>query len=146
MPVEAPEYVDEGALRAPAPAPLSRGDDGASCCAAGAAGSDAAGGVEAASGSAAVPDPVPDSAPTFVSRQETNWLSSLSETSCITPRPNWAGLPVMLRSVATLTSVALPPESFIVAVTSAPAVPLPRLSLPLASTTNLPAAWSFSTK
>ena len=63
---------------------------------------------------------------------ETNWASSLSETSCITPRPNCAGLPVTSRSVVTSTWVASTPsgESWIVAV--APAVPLPRLSLPSA--------------
>ena len=36
------------------------------------------------------------------SRQATNWPSSLSETSCMTPRPNWAGLPVIARSVTHL--------------------------------------------
>ena len=36
------------------------------------------------------------------SRQATNWPSSLSETSCITPRPNCAGLPVIARSVTHL--------------------------------------------
>src|SRR3712207_7180022 len=40
----------------------------------------------------------------------TNWPSSLSETSCITPLPNCAGLPVMLRSVTTSTRVALGPS------------------------------------
>ena len=34
------------------------------------------------------------------SRQATNWPSSLSETSCMTPRPNCAGLPVIARSVS----------------------------------------------
>ena len=51
----------------------------------------------------------PASAPSRCSRQATNWPSSLSETSCITPRPNWAGLPVTARSVTTSTSV--PPEA-----------------------------------
>ena len=69
------------------------------------------------------------------SRQLTNWPSSLSETSCITPRPNWAGLPVIARSVTTSTSVRPGAASLIDRVTFAPAVPLPRLSLPLASTT-----------
>ena len=69
------------------------------------------------------------------SRQLTNWPSSLSETSCITPRPNCAGLPVTARSVTTSTSVRSAPAALIERVTFAPAVPLPRLSLPLASTT-----------
>ena len=63
----------------------------------------------------------------------------------MTPRPNCAGLPVMARSVCTDTSVE-PFASVIVTTTLAPAVPLPRLSLPLASTTNRCAASSFSTK
>ena len=64
----------------------------------------------------------------------------------MTPRPNCAGLPVMARSVTTTTSVApaSPADSAIVMVTAAPAVPLPRLSLPLASTTIRCAASSFS--
>ena len=74
-----------------------------------------------------------------------NWPSSLSDTSWMTPRPNWAGLPVIARSVTTVTSVEPPPASAIEAVTVAPAVPLPRLSLPFASTTNRLAAASFST-
>jgi hypothetical protein len=54
----------------------------------------------------------------------------------MTPRPNCAGLPVIARSVSTETSV--PPEvaGSMARVTFAPAVPLPRLSLPLASTTK----------
>ncbi len=63
----------------------------------------------------------------------------------MTPRPNCAGLPVTERSVTTSTSVA-PDASAIETVTLAPAVPLPRLSFPLASTTNRWAASSFSTK
>ena len=74
-------------------------------------------------------------APTFCSRQSTNCPSSLSETSWMTPRPNCAGLPVIARSVTTSTSVESP-AAVSEAVTLAPAVPLPRLSLPLASTTN----------
>ncbi len=74
-----------------------------------------------------------------------NCCSSLSETSCITPRPNCAGLPVIDRSVSTVTSVASP-LPVIVAVTVAPAVPLPRLSLPFASSTNRCAPSSFSRK
>ncbi len=61
-------------------------------------------------------------------------MSSLSDTSCMTPRPNCAGLPVTARSVTTSARVPVPSgESSMVTV--APAVPLPRLSLPLASMT-----------
>ncbi len=61
-----------------------------------------------------------------------NLPKSLSLTSWITPRPNCAGLPVMARSV--LTSTAVPsPSGVSCARTVAAAVPLPRLSLPLAS-------------
>ena len=81
------------------------------------------------------------------SRQLTNWPSSLSDTSFITlPRPNWAALPVMARSVVTETSVEPGSVSVMTAVTFAPAVPLPRLSLPLASMTIRWADSSFSTK
>ena len=66
-------------------------------------------------------------------------------TSVITPRPNWAGRPVMFRSVSTLTRVELP-SSCSCAVTMAAAVPLPRWSLPRASMTALWVASSFSTK
>ena len=78
-------------------------------------------------------------------RQSTNCPSSLSETSCMTPRPNWAGLPVTLRSVTTRTRVSEPSGSMVI-VTVAPAVPLPRLSLPLASMTARCPASSRSTK
>ena len=61
----------------------------------------------------------------------------------MTPRPNCAGLPVIARSVSTFTSVESPLAS-IESVTVAPAVPLPRLSLPFASTTNRWFVSSFS--
>ncbi len=52
----------------------------------------------------------------------------------MTPRPNCAGLPVIDRSV--VTSIRVPsPDGASSNVTVAPAVPLPRLSLPLASMT-----------
>ena len=79
-------------------------------------------------------------------RQSTNWASSLSETSCITPRPNCAGLPVICSSVTTSTRVDEGPSSSNVAVTCAPAVPLPRLSRPFASSTSRRPASSRSTK
>ncbi len=62
----------------------------------------------------------------------------------MTPRPNCAGLPVIARSVTTTTSVESP-LAVIVADTLAPAVPLPRLSLPLASIFIEWLASSFST-
>jgi hypothetical protein len=62
----------------------------------------------------------------------------------MTPRPNWAGRPVMFRSVSTFTRVAAPSAAS-VAVMTAAAVPLPRWSLPLASMTARWAASSFST-
>ena len=74
-----------------------------------------------------------------------NWPRSLSETSCITPRPNWAGFPVTARSVTISTFVPVP-SGAMVKVALAPAVPLPRLSRPLASTTRRRATSSFSTK
>ncbi len=66
----------------------------------------------------------------------------------MTPRPNCAGFPVIARSVTTSTSVepGSPAADAMVSVTLAPAVPLPRLSLPLASTTNRCWLSSFSTK
>ena len=67
--------------------------------------------------------------------QPMNCWSSLSETSCMTPRPNCAGLPVTVRSVVTSARVALSPSEVSRIVTVAPAAPLPRLSLPLASIT-----------
>ena len=72
--------------------------------------------------------------------QAMNCPSSLSETSCMTPRPNCAGLPVTARSVTTSARAPLPSGvSWIVTV--APAVPFPRLSLPFASIT---ARWPWS--
>ena len=68
------------------------------------------------------------------SRHSTNCWSSLSETSCMTPLPNCAGLPVTDRSVLTSTRVPSPSGASSI-VTVAPAVPLPRLSLPFASMT-----------
>src|ERR1700754_1577611 len=62
----------------------------------------------------------------------------------MTPRPNCAGLPVIDRSGGTSTLVEDPPSADVRG-TVAPAVPLPRLSLPLASTTKRRAASSFST-
>src|SRR5580765_9074112 len=44
----------------------------------------------------------------WLSMHATNCWSSLSDTSCITPRPNWAGLPVMARSVVTSARVVSP--------------------------------------
>ncbi len=60
----------------------------------------------------------------------------------MTPRPNWAGLPVTWRSVVTSTWVPVPAGASAMR-TVAPAVPLPRLSLPLASMT---ARWPASSR
>src|SRR4029453_19338349 len=49
-----------------------------------------------------------ESVSSLVSRQSTNWPSSLPDTSARTPRPNWATRPVMVRSVTTATSVPSP--------------------------------------
>ncbi len=68
------------------------------------------------------------------SRHSTNCWSILSETSCMTPLPNCAGLPVTDRSVPTSTRVPSPSGASSI-VTVAPAVPLPRWSLPFASRT-----------
>ena len=55
-------------------------------------------------------------------RFSANWPSSLLDTSAMTPRPNCATLPVMLRSVSMFTVVA-PLSSTSVAVTVAEALP-----------------------
>ena len=47
----------------------------------------------------------------LVFRQAVNWSSSLLETSWIRPRPNWAGRPVTVRSVSTVTSVESGPAA-----------------------------------
>ena len=88
----------------------------------------------AAAGAPGAAEPsAPGSAKRF-SMHETNCCNSLSDTSCMTPRPNWAGLPVTARSVT--TSIRVPvPDGASWSVTVAPAVPLPRLSLPFASMT-----------
>src|SRR5437763_1135553 len=79
------------------------------------------------------------------SRHLANWSISFAATSAITPRPNCAGLPVTLRSVRTCTFVVEPSPTSC-AVTVAPAVPLPRDSLPLASMTARCAASSLLAK
>ena len=56
------------------------------------------------------------------SRFSTNWRSNFVDTSSSTPRPNWATLPVIARSVATSTRVP-PPSSFIVTMIDAVALP-----------------------
>ncbi len=76
------------------------------------------------------------------SRHCTNWPSSLPDTSCMTPRPNWATLPVTVRSVAIFTSVCPPPWSDRSAVTVALALPWPRVSRPDAFSTMRRAASS----
>ena len=44
----------------------------------------------------------------FSATQEANWPMILSATSEMTPRPNWATLPVTARSVSTVTLVPSP--------------------------------------
>ena len=98
-------------------------------------------GSAAAAGAAAMPA---SPAASSVVRQSANRPSSLLPTSSITPRPNWAGFPVIARSVVTTTLVAVPPSSCICAVMVALAVPLPRASLACASITARRAVSSFS--
>lgn len=70
---------------------------------------------------------------------------SLLLTSARTPRPNWATLPLMVRSVLAVTLVPLP-SAVIVRVIVALALPWPRVSRPDAFMTILPADWSVSTR
>ena len=74
-----------------------------------------------------------------------NCAIRLPATSASTPRPNCAALPEIVRSVVMTTLVASP-SSLSWAVTMAAAVPLPRVSLPLALSTMRWAAASFSWK
>ena len=69
----------------------------------------------------------------------------LSATSEITPRPNWAGRPVIVMSVTMVTAVLSGPSATSVPVTVALAVPLPRESRPAASITTWCASSSRST-
>jgi hypothetical protein len=66
-----------------------------------------------------------------------------SVTSPMAPRPNWATLPRMLRSVSIWTSVP-PSSSVIVATMWASALPAPRCSRPLARIVSTRAASSAS--
>ena len=68
---------------------------------------------------------------------------NFAETSCITPRPNWAAGPVTRRSVSTCTRVPSATSS-IVDVIVAAAVPCPRLSRACARMTARRAATSAS--
>ncbi len=67
-------------------------------------------------------------------------------TSAMTPRPNWAGRPVTVIEVCTVTLVWPPPSSCNVERTVAEAVPLPRVSFPDPSSTTVRVFSSFSTK
>jgi hypothetical protein len=93
-----------------------------------------------AAGSSTVP---PSPAASWAASRSANWLSILPATSVITPRPNWAGRPVMVRSLETCARVPVP-SAVSVTVTTADAVPLPRWSLPRASRTTRCAAGSLS--
>jgi hypothetical protein len=66
----------------------------------------------------------------------------LALTSAITPRPIWATLPVIVRSVSTFTFVPLP-AAVSVAVIVADALPCPRVSRPSALSTATCAASSL---
>jgi len=57
---------------------------------------------------------------------------SFFETSTITPLPNWAILPVIVRSVTMFARVEFGPSATRLAVMFAAAVPPPFVSLPLA--------------
>ena len=59
-------------------------------------------------GRRAVASPCASPSPSWAASLSANWPSSLLPTSVITPRPNWAGRPVMLRSVSTSTRVMAP--------------------------------------
>jgi xanthine/CO dehydrogenase XdhC/CoxF family maturation factor len=78
-------------------------------------------------------------------RHVANWLTSRSPTSASTPRPNCAGRPVTVRSVRTDTAVP-PSRSLSAAVIVALAVPCPRVSRPLATSTIRCADPSCSSK
>ena len=65
----------------------------------------------------------------------TNWLRSFSLTSANAPRPNCATLPVMVRSVVTVTFVVSASTGSSWAVISADALPLPPVSRPSALST-----------
>ena len=100
-----------------------------------ASGAGAAPATAAASAAAAGASTAGSAGASRSSMQPMNCWSSLSETSCMTPWPNCAGLPVTVRSVVTSARVAPSPSEVSRIVTVAPAVPLLRLSLPLASIT-----------
>ena len=91
-------------------------------------------------------EPAPRRAPTLSCRQVTNCRSSLSETSCDHAATELGRLAGDGQVGDDLDPGG--PAALAVRWRSpvAPAVPLPRLSLPLASMTNLCAASSFSTK
>ena len=71
------------------------------------------------------------SASTVASRLSTNWSSSLALTSAITPRPNWATLPVTVRSVIDADVGDVAAARSAAAVMTAEALPGPRVSRPV---------------
>ncbi len=86
--------------------------------------------------------PSPDSS---AARFEANLPMIRPPTSAITPRPNWAGRPVTVMVVRTSTRV-WPASSCSEERIVAEAVPLPRVSLPDASSTTVLVASSRSVK
>ena len=79
----------------------------------------------------------------MAARLSANWPMSLALTSAITPRPNWATLPLMVRLVSTVTLVVSSSTAVSCAVITAEALPAPRVSRPLASST---ARWLESSR
>jgi hypothetical protein len=93
----------------------------------------------------ALPDAAgtPGSARISSARQSANCRISRPETSCITPRPNWAAGPLMRSSVLTRTRVP-PSAGSSWVVMRAAAVPSPRASRACACSTARPAGSSAS--
>ncbi len=100
------------------------------------------GALDAAWASASLAPSAPE-APSMSARFPAKSSRILPPTSEIMPRPNWAGLPVTFRSVATAPFVELP-SAVSVTVTVAAAVPAPRASLPEALMTILRSSAFFS--
>jgi hypothetical protein len=88
--------------------------------------------------------PVPAAPPdSCAARLVANFSMTRPPTSAMTPRPNWAGRPVTVMLVRTRTRVC-PASSVSEEVIVAAAVPLPRVSLPDASSTTVRVPSSFS--
>ena len=79
----------------------------------------------------------------IVLRLPANWAISFFETSPMIPRPNWATLPVMWRSVVTMTRVLVGDRLSAWAAISAEALPRPPVSRPSAFSI---AVWAASSR